>query len=181
MRIASVAPMAALTMGLVFAMPAAAETAAEIDAGVRTAMDACNTSVPGCGVAAKEADGILVFPGITKGAIGIGGSFGEGALLVGDKTDGYYNSASASIGFQLGAEKYTQVIMFMTKEALDAFLATSGWEVGVNAKVTMIDQGNSAGITSIIAENDVLGFLYGQKGLMGDFSIQGAKITKIDR
>jgi lipid-binding SYLF domain-containing protein len=175
------AQIAALTMGLGFAMPAAAETAAEIDKGVQEAMSACRTSVPGCDVAEKEADGILVFPGITKGAIGVGGSYGEGALLVGDKTEGYYNSASASIGFQLGAEKYTQLIMFMTKPALDAFTATSGWEVGVNAKVTMIDTGDSAGITSIIAENDVLGFLYGQKGLMGDFSIQGAKITKIDR
>lgn len=181
MRVTKLAPLAALTIGVAAAMPAAAETAAEIDKGVQAAMSACTTSVPGCDVAAKEADGILVFPSITKGAIGVGGSYGEGALLVSGKTHGYYNNVSASIGLQLGAEKFTEVIMFVTKEALDAFLATSGWEVGVNAKVTMIDKGDSAGITSIMAENDVLGFVYGQKGLMGDFSIQGAKITKIDR
>jgi len=177
-----VARVGVLAVGLaVLAAPAAAETAAEIDAAVKTAKETCLASVPGCKEAAAEAEGMLVFPTITKGAIGVGGSYGEGALLVGDKTEGYYNSASASIGLQLGAEKYTQVIMFVTQPALDAFLATSGWEVGVNAKVTMIDQGDSAGISSIIAENEVLGFIYGQKGLMGDFSIQGAKITKIDR
>ena len=34
--------------------------------------------------------------------IGVGGSYGEGALIVDDKTAGYYSTAAASIGLQLG-------------------------------------------------------------------------------
>ena len=65
------------------------------------------TSAPrrfsGCNAAAEKAQGILVFPEVTKAAIGVGGSYGEGALIVGDKTAGYDSTAAASIGLQLGA------------------------------------------------------------------------------
>jgi len=82
---------------------------------------------------------MLVFPKLTKGAIGGGGSYGEGALIVAGRTAGSYRTAAASIGLQLGAETYSQIIMFMTPEALQNFQDSSGWEVGANAKVTMID------------------------------------------
>ena len=173
--------MAAVGVGMLLSAPAWAETAAEIDAGVQTARDRCAADVPGCEVAAESARGMLVFPSVTKGAIGIGGSYGEGALIVDDRTAGYYSTAAASIGLQLGGETYSQIIMFMTPEALQNFETSSGWEAGANAKVTAIDQGKAADIRSIIAESPVVSFVFGQQGLMGDLSVEGAKITKLDR
>ena len=160
---------------------ATAETAAKIDAGVEAARDQCAAQIPGCDAAAEKAQGMLVFPEVTKAAIGIGGSYGEGALIVDDKTAGYYSTAAASVGLQLGAEKYAQIIMFMTAEALDKFRNSSGWETGANAKVAMIDKGKAADISSVVANNPVIAFVFGQKGLMGDLSIEGAKITKLER
>ena len=55
----------------------------------------------------QEGAGHLVFPEVTKAAIGVGGSYGEGALIIGDKNAGYY-SAAASVALQLGAEKYAR-------------------------------------------------------------------------
>jgi lipid-binding SYLF domain-containing protein len=182
MRVISLAHMAAVMgVGALLAAPAWAETAAEIDAGVETARDMCAADIPGCETAAEKAQGMLVFPKVTKGAIGIGGSYGEGALIVDDKPAGYYSTAAASIGLQLGGETYSQIIMFTTKEALDSFRNSSGWEVGANAKVAMIDQGKAADVNSIIADNPVVAFVFGQQGLMGDLSVEGAKITKLDR
>jgi lipid-binding SYLF domain-containing protein len=172
---------AAMGIGVLLAAPAAAETAAEIDAGVEAARDKCAAQVAGCETAAESAKGMLVFPKVTKGAIGIGGSYGEGALIVDDKPAGYYSTAAASIGLQLGAETYSQIIMFTTPEALASFQNSSGWEVGANAKVTMIDQGKAADIRSVIAQSPVVAFVFGQQGLMGDLSVEGAKITKLDR
>jgi lipid-binding SYLF domain-containing protein len=160
---------------------ATAKTAAEIDAGVTAARDQCAAQIPGCKEAAGKAQGMLVFPEVTKAAIGVGGSYGEGALIVGGKTAGYYSTASASIGLQLGAQTYAQVIMFMTPEALDKFRTSSGWEAGANAQVTMIDEGKAANISSVVADNPVIAFVFGQKGLMGDLSVQGSKITKLER
>jgi lipid-binding SYLF domain-containing protein len=69
----------------------------------------------------------------------------------------------------------------MTPEALKSFQGSSGWEVGANAKVAMIDQGKAADVSSVIANNPVIAFVFGQQGLMGDLSIEGAKISKLDR
>ena len=107
---------------------AAAKTAAEIDAAVAAARDQCAKQIKGCEAAAEKAQGMLVFPEVTKAAVGVGGSYGEGALIVGDKNAGYYSATSASIGLQLGAQTSAQIIMFMTAEALDKFRNSSGWE-----------------------------------------------------
>jgi lipid-binding SYLF domain-containing protein len=160
---------------------AAAKTAEEIDVGVEAARDQCAARIPGCREATEKASGMLVFPEVTKAAVGVGGSYGEGALIVGNKTEGYYSTASASIGLQLGAQKATQMIMFMTPEALDRFRNSSGWEAGANAQVTMIDEGKAADISTIVVDNPVIAFVFGQKGLMGDLSVQGSKITKLER
>lgn len=172
---------AAISVCGIFAAPASAETAAEIDAGVLAARDACAADVAGCNTAAEKAQGMLVFPKVTKGAIGIGGSYGEGSLIVDDKAAGYYSTAAASIGLQLGGETYSEIIMFMTPESLKSFRDSSGWEVGANAKVAMMDQGKAADVSSVIANNPVIAFVFGQQGLMGDLSIEGAKISKLDR
>ena len=182
MRVTGFAQMAVVMgIGVLLAAPAGAETAAEIDAGVQSARDACAADIAGCEAAAEKAQGMLVFPKVTKGAIGIGGSYGEGALIVDDKPAGYYSTAAASIGLQLGGETYSQIIMFMTDEALESFRNSSGWEAGANAKVAMIDQGKAADVNSIIANSPVVAFVFGQQGLMGDLSVEGAKITKLDR
>jgi lipid-binding SYLF domain-containing protein len=166
---------------LALASSAAAKTAAEIDAGVKAAREQCTAQITGCKAATGKAQGMLVFPEVTKAAIGVGGSYGEGALIVGDKTAGYYSTTSASIGLQLGAQTSAQIVMFMTQEALDKFRSSSGWEAGANAEVTMIDEGKAADIESVLRSEPVIAFVFGQKGLMGDLSVEGSKITKLER
>ena len=73
------------------------------------------------------------------------------------------------------------MIMYMTAEALDQFRNSSGWEAGANAQVAMIDEGKAADIGVIVAESPVIAFVFGQKGLMGDLSVEGSKITKLER
>ena len=89
--------------------------------------------------------------------------------------------AAASVGLQLGAEKHAQIIMFTTAEALDKFRNSSGWEAGANAQVAMIDEGKAADIDSVLRSTPVVAFVFGQKGLMGDLSVEGSKITKLER
>jgi lipid-binding SYLF domain-containing protein len=74
---------------------------------------------PGADRLFKRAAGVLVFPTIVKAGMGIGGEYGEGDLLIGGRPVGHYNTVSASIGFQLGAEARSVVIMFMTPESLE--------------------------------------------------------------
>ena len=135
----------------------------------------------GCETAAEKAQGMLVFPKVTKGAIGVGGSYGEGALIVDDKTAGLLQHRRGLDRPSAGRRDLLQIIMFMTREALDSFRNSSGWQAGANAKVAMIDQGKAADVSSVIANNPVIAFVFGQQGLIGDLSVEGAKISKLDR
>ena len=78
---------------------------------------------------------------VIKVGIGIGAETGEGALRVGGKTVDYYRTTSGSVGLQLGAQAKSIVIAFMTKESLAAFRDSSGWQVGIDGSVALIDLG----------------------------------------
>ena len=64
----------------------------------------------------------------------------------------YYNTASASIGFQLGAQVKSQIIMFMDGEALDKFRSSDGWEAGVDGSVAIVEFGAAEEISSNSAQ-----------------------------
>src|SRR5262249_1021635 len=93
----------------------------EIDRDVDRALGRLYKSVPGSRDVAKNAKGVLVFPAIYKGGIGIGGEYGKGALRVNGKSVAYYDTAGASVGLQLGGEKHSMALLFQTKEALQQF------------------------------------------------------------
>jgi lipid-binding SYLF domain-containing protein len=130
---------------------------------------------------AREAKGILVFPEITKAGIGVGGSYGEGVLLIHSTPAAYYSAAAGSIGVTLGAQSFSQVILFMTEDALQQFQAREGWEAGVDGSVVAIDRGYAAGTGTLRGQEPVVGFNFDQQGLMFDASFSGMKYTKIRR
>jgi len=167
---------AALLLG---AQAAKAETAAEINKGVAAALASCKAQMPACNALAGKAKGILVFPEVTKAAVGIGGSYGEGALLVGGTTAAYYSTKSASLGLSIGAQTRSEVIMFLTEAALHQFRTSEGWEVGGSASIVAIDTGKSGSVDTESIKEPVVGFIFGEKGLMADLSFEGAKIAKI--
>lgn len=159
----------------------AAQTAAELSAAVQKTIADCYQTVQTCKEFGNKASGMLVFPEVTKAAIGVGGEYGEGALVVGGKPAGFYSTSAASIGLQLGAEQRSQIIMFMTDEALKKFQASDGWEIGGKAGVTVIDTGMSGKIDTTSFNEPVVGYIFGEKGLMADLSFEGQKISKIQR
>ena len=112
-----------LTLSLLAFLPDSsnAASAQEIDAKVNQALKEFYHHSPAGKELASKAAGVLVFPDVIKAGIGIGGEYGEGALRVGGKTVAYYNVASASVGFQLGAQIKSEVLLFMSREALDKF------------------------------------------------------------
>jgi len=130
---------------------------------------------------ANKAVAILVFPDVFKAGIGIGGEYGEGAMLEGGKTTGYYSTAAASIGFQLGAQVKSQVIMFMTKQALRDFKSSEGWKAGVDGSVALVTIGAGGDIDSNTVKDPIIGFIFSNKGLMYNLTFEGAKITKLDK
>jgi lipid-binding SYLF domain-containing protein len=158
-----------------------AASAAEIDADVRTTMEDFFAKVRGSRELVNKSAAILVFPSVIKAGIGIGGEYGEGALLTRERTVDYYNIVSASIGFQLGAQQRAVILVFMTPEALAAFRRTKGWKVGVDASVAVISVGAGGSIDTARISSPIVGFIFDQKGLMYNLTLEGTKITRISR
>jgi lipid-binding SYLF domain-containing protein len=128
---------------------------------------------------AQKAAAVLVFPDITKGGIGIGGEHGDGALQQGGQTVGYYSISGASIGLTLGLSHHSEVILFNTPQARDKFLNSGNWSIGADASVAVMKTGAGGNYDTQSLSKPVNVFVFGERGLMGDASLGGAKISKI--
>ena len=101
-----------------------AKSAEAIDIGVRDALEIfkAQKGVPNL---LNQAVGMLVFPEVYKVGVGLGGEYGEGALLKGKKTIEYYSTASASVGSAWRSKNC--YLSFMTKDAYNKFVDSDGW------------------------------------------------------
>ena len=155
--------------------------AKEIDIKVDAALANFKKEVGGGEEFLKRANGVLVFPEVVKAGIGIGGEYGEGALRINGKTVAYYNTASASIGFQLGAQLKTVILVFLEQDALAKFRNSSGWEVGVDGSVALVTLGAGKDINTVDINDPIVGFVISNKGLMYNLTLEGSKITKLNK
>lgn len=170
-----------LLVALVSAQGARAASADEIDADVQHTLKRFAREIGGGQEFLDSAKGLLVFPKIYKGGIVIGGEYGEGALLAGGKTLDYYRSAGVSLGFQWGAQAKSVVVAFMTPDALEKFRASTGWKVGVDGSVALVDMGAGKSLDSKTIKDPVVGFIFDQKGLMYNLTLEGSKFEKLDK
>jgi lipid-binding SYLF domain-containing protein len=166
---------------LLLSSSAIAASGSKIDEEANKALVVFQEDISGSEVFLNQAAGYLIFPKVYKVGIGIGAESGEGALRVGGTTVDYYRTTSGSIGFQLGAQAKSIIIVFMTKEALDKFRNSEGWKIGIDGSVALIDIGAGKAIDSNNIKDPVVGFIFGAKGLMYNLTLEGSKISKLDK
>jgi lipid-binding SYLF domain-containing protein len=160
---------------------AQAASAAAIDADARVTLDQFFSRIINGRELANKAEAILVFPSIVKAGIGIGGEYGEGVMHIRGNTSGYYNIIGASFGFQLGVQTRSVIIMFMTPAALGGFQSRAGFKVGVDGSVALITVGVGGKIDTNNILDPIIGFVFNNKGLMYNLTLEGTKITRINR
>jgi len=129
----------------------------------------------------KKAKAVLIFPKIVKAGLVFGGAYGEGVLWQDNKADGYYNSITASFGWQAGAQSYGYVVFLMTDKAVKYLQDTHGWEIGVGPTLVVVNEGVAKNLSSSTLKDDAYAFIFDQQGLMASLSIEGTKISKIRR
>ncbi|MEX3527175.1 MAG: YSC84-related protein [Burkholderia sp.] len=151
-----------------------------IDASVNATLSRLYSTVPGSRELAAKSRGILVFPSLLQAGFIIGAQTGNGALRVGGGTVGYFNTSSLSVGLQAGAQSKAVVFLFMTQDSLDKFRATNGWSAGTDASVALVKMGANGAVDSNTATAPVEVIVLTNAGLMGDVSINGTKVTKLD-
>ncbi|MCB2181107.1 MAG: hypothetical protein KQH63_03660 [Desulfobulbaceae bacterium] len=170
-----------MSFHFIAAPKAIAASAEEINIGVDATLERFSKEVGGGSAFLKKAKGVLVFPSVIKAGFGVGGEYGEGALRIGGKTVAYYNTAAASIGFQLGAQSKSVVLVFLKSNALADFRKSSGWKAGVDGSVALIKWGVGEDINTVDIKDPIVGFVFSNKGLMYNLTIEGSKFTKIEK
>lgn len=169
------------------AIPCVAPTPAEAASGEKISRDAkaalqkLYEKSPKAKELGAKATAILVFPSIKKAGFIVGGQFGEGALLKQGEVAGYYNTISASYGFQAGIQTFGYALFFMSDKMLDYLDKSGGWELGTAPNIVVMEKGAATGISTTTGRADAYAFFFSQKGLMGGLGLQGTKVTKVTK
>ncbi len=152
---------------------------ATIDARVDSTLNFMDTTYPGTRDLVDRAAGMLVMPLVTEVGLGLGGSYGRGALRVGPSTVDYYSAASGSAGLQIGAQQYSHVLFFMTQEALLDFRQSPGWAAGADVEYAISDQGQMLRAETTTSLSPVIAVIFAQTGLRLGATLEGTKYTRI--
>lgn len=171
---------ATATLGAV-SNQAVAATAEDLDKDALQALQTLYKTNPTAEALSKKARAVLVFPKIVKAGLVFGGSYGEGVLLKGSTSSGYYNTVTASWGLQAGGESYGYVVFLMSDKAVKYLDKSMGWEFGVGPTVVAVNEGIAKNLSTSTLKDDAYAFIFDQQGLMASLSLEGTKITRIKR
>ena len=121
----------------------------------------------------KEAAGYVVFPNVGKLGFGVGGARGRGEVFEDRKVIGSATLTQFSVGFQLGAQAFSQIIFFQNKNDLNRF-KEGNFEFDASASAALITGGANA---SADYSNGAAVFTFSKGGLMYEASIGGQKFS----
>ncbi len=161
--------------------PALAGDTKEIENQVDAALKRFESEVGGGARLLQGAEGVLVFPALHRAGFGIGGEYGEGALRVQGKTVDYYNTLAASMGYELGTQAKTFILVFQQEKALKRFRANGGWKAGVDGSVVAVIANGGGALDPDTAGHPIVGFILDQKGRMHAPDLDGSRFTRLDK
>lgn len=144
----------------------------DMKADAETALKAFQTTDSSLSKLLQDAAGYAIFPSVGKGGFIIGGSRGKGLVYEkGGKLIGEASMTEVNIGAQVGGETFSELILFMTPEALRDFKA-SNWEM--SAKVSAVAATEGAAKDAKFQQG-VAVFTLTKGGLMVQASVGGQK------
>lgn len=170
----------ALSLGTIH-LQAQAATAEDLQQDAIQALQTLYKTHPESEKLSKTAKAVLVFPKIIKAGLVFGGSYGEGVMMKGSSFAGYYNSVSASWGWQAGAESYGYVVFLMSEAAVRYLDKSRGWEFGVGPNVVVVNEGVARNLSTSTLKDDAYAYIFDQQGLMASLSIEGTKVSPISK
>ena len=162
----------------VAALAGCGSTAPESSGQADTLNASCDATITrgknaGCGKWFESAHGYAVFPEVGKAGFIIGGAHGKGQVYEKGKVVGYSSITQGSIGLQIGAQVFDEIIFFKDKVAFDAFRA-GNYEFGAEVTAVALEKGASA---QADYSKGVAVFVFGEGGLMAGAAVGGQKFA----
>ena len=135
----------------------------------------------------NDAECVIVVPSMTKVAIGIGGSYGRGAMVCrsGEGFDGPWGSPAmyalegGSFGLQLGAQSTDLVLLVMNTRGVEALLSTKV-QLGANMSAAAGPKGrDTSASTDASMRAEMLSYSR-SRGLFAGVSLEGTSLRPDD-
>jgi lipid-binding SYLF domain-containing protein len=134
-------------------------------------MDKYKQADPGIEDFAKSSVGYVVFPGIGKGGLGIGGAHGNGVLFERGVPVGKVTLNQVTVGAQAGGQEFSEVVFLQTPAVLTD-LKMGKTKLSAQASAVAVNKGAAA---STKYKNGVAVFTQTKGGLMFEASVGGQK------
>src|SRR3954462_4192303 len=134
-----------------------------------------------------KAECVIVFPAVKKFAVGVGGSYGRGAMTcrTGDDFTGPWSAPTlmalegGSIGFQVGGQSTDFVLLVMNDRGATSVLG-SKVKIGADASAAAGPKGRTAGAsTDIVMQAEMLTYSR-SRGLFAGVSLEGSTLRADD-
>jgi lipid-binding SYLF domain-containing protein len=132
-----------------------------------------------------KAECVAVFPSVKKGALGIGASYGRGAIVCrgGERFTGRWGTPALfalealSIGFQIGGQGTDFVLLVMNRKGAESVL-TSKVKLGADASIAGGPKGRTAeAATDVVLKAEILSYSR-NKGLFAGLSLEGSTLRE---
>jgi lipid-binding SYLF domain-containing protein len=145
----------------------------ELNDNVQASMQRLNLEDTGLQSFLNNAYGYAVFPSIGKGGLIAGGAYGRGEVFEQGRFVGYADLSQATIGAQIGGQKFSEVIAFKDQRALSRF-ESGQFAFDANASAVALKSGAAA---SAKYANGVAVFVEPIAGLMVEASVGGQSFS----
>jgi lipid-binding SYLF domain-containing protein len=155
--------------------PALAEKGerAQLRSDVAEAIASMRAAEPGIERFFKSSAGYVVFPRVGKGGFIFAGGHGDGQVIQNGKAVGFASVTIGTVGFQVGAQQFSEIIFFQNQAALDRF-KRGKFELTAGVSIVVI----KAGATNDVNYRDgVVVFAHPRVGAMAEAAIGAQKFN----
>jgi lipid-binding SYLF domain-containing protein len=154
-------------------VPKSESKRAELEAVATATLRVLEAKDPSVRSLIDQSAGYVVFPAIKQGGAIIGGAGGTGVVYENGQRTGFAELSQASVGAQLGGQKYAELVIVRDKFTLDKMKAGS-FDFGGQASAVILKQG--AGTATQWGPNGVAVIVQPTKGAMVNASVSGQQI-----
>jgi lipid-binding SYLF domain-containing protein len=136
------------------------------------ALDAMVDRDPGLREVLPKAAAYAVFPDIGQAGAIVGGAYGHGVLYVNNEVAGVVTLSQGSVGFQLGAQTFSELLVLNDPDQIRA-LKAGQFGLGADATAVALKPGAAAGTRF---RNGEVVFIMPRGGLMAGITVNGQQI-----
>ena len=166
----------AMTIGCATA-PKSASDKASLEARADSTLTMMRNRDPALGPLLSSSAGYVVFPEIGKGGFVVGAAHGRGILYERGRHAGFVDVNQASIGAQLGAQTFSELVVFKSPFDVQK-LKTGEFTLGANASAVALTTGAAA---SAEFKEGTAVFVVAGGGVMAELSLSGQRMNFVPR